>query len=94
MRTARARAAAVIRVEVDYFGVEGRRTTVLFVEPEITPLQRALADPIIDRLLNRLQGLGLNREDAKTWALCHLVELHADSEAYERESARRGVLAL
>lgn len=84
----------MIRVEVDYFGADERRTTVVFLEPQITPCQRALVEPVLDRLLNRLEGLGLSREDAKTWALCQLVELQADSEAYERESQRRGVLAL
>lgn len=80
--------------EVRHLPADGHRTTVVFLEPDLTLRRRAIADGIVDRLLDRLQALGLSHDDAAAFVLCELVERHADAEAYERESQRRGVLAL
>jgi hypothetical protein len=75
-----------LRVEVDRFDQGRHRATVLYVDADHPPpdLAARLA-PVVEDAVARL-----GRPDARLL----LAERIADAEAYEREAARRGVLAL
>lgn len=85
-----------VRCEVDHFHAGSRRTTVRYIDPdEVDPAAKAAAAPMVDHATAELMAATqLCREDARMLLLAMAIELEADSEAYEREAARRGVLAL
>lgn len=85
-----------VRCEIDRFESGERRTTVRYFDPDdVSPAAKALAAPLVDQAIDRLTAeTHLDREDAAMLLLAMAIELEADAEAYEREAARRGVLAL
>lgn len=83
---------ARIRVQVDHHWPGGARTSVIYLEPPaLSPSERELVDAILEEAV---VALPLPRADAIALIGCELTEQIADHEAYEREAARRGVLAL
>lgn len=82
-----------MRIEVDRFGPE-RRTTVVYAgdpDPALAELLRPVVDQAVGELADRA---GLPRRTAAELLLCEVVERFGDEAAFERESARRGRLAL
>jgi hypothetical protein len=83
----------MIRLEV----TEGRplRTTVAYVDTDVPPALTDLLRPIADQAVEAVAArCNLHAGDARLLLAGELAKLRADCEAYEREAARRGVLAL
>lgn len=95
-------AATWVRIEVQRFTEDERRTTVRYVDTtEVANLSDqdreaveaivAYADDLAAQLAERLD---LTRDVARVLLIAELTERLADAEAYGREAARRGVLEL
>lgn len=84
---------ARMRVQVDHHWPGGARTTVIYLDerPPLSPAEREAVDAVLEEAI---AALSLPRADAIALIGCELTEQIADHEAYEREAARRGVLAL
>lgn len=72
----------------------GHRTTYQRIVHEPDPADAAAAAPFVDQMIDAAIEAGIHPHDAASFLSCLLIELEADREAYEREAARRGVLAL
>ncbi len=83
----------VIRIEM----TEGRplRTTVAYVDTDVAPALVEQLRPVVDQAVEDVTArLNLHVGDVRLLLAGELAKLRADVEAYEREAARRGVLAL
>ncbi len=83
----------MIRLEV----TEGRplRTTVAYIDTDLPPALAAQLRPIVDQAVEAVAArCNLHASDVRLLLAGELAKLRADDEAYEREAARRGVLAL
>lgn len=72
----------------------GRQTTYQRIVHDPDPADAAAAAPFVDQMVEAAIEAGIHPDDAAAYLSCWLIELEADREAYEREAARRGVLAL
>lgn len=88
-----------VRLEVERFDTTASvpRTTVVYV-PSVNELDPAIAahlQPHVARVVEEVaQQLDRHPEDAALLLAAELAERLADAQAYDREAARRGVLAL
>lgn len=82
------------RIEVDT--LNPRRTLVAYFDTDVPPALAEQLRPVVDDALAQVRAGGLNLIDSDACLLlaAEVAQLVADGEAYEREAARRGVLAL
>lgn len=73
----------------------GPRTIVAYFPTEVAPELVERLRPVVDKAIADAVGaLGVTAADARLLLAVEVAQLAADGEAYEREAARRGVLAL
>lgn len=92
----------MIRVEVDRISkTERRRVHVAYLDDpalalgRLTEAQRAWVDELLAKAVAAgVADTGLHPDDVAAELLSLAVERQADVDAYQREAARRGVLAL
>lgn len=86
-------ANAALRLEGTELTGRGLRTTVAYV-PAVDPALTEAVRPIAEAAVAQLVAAGMHAGDARMLLALKVAQAQADAEAYEREAARRGVLAL
>jgi hypothetical protein len=85
--------APALRLEGTEMTERGLRTTVAYV-PAVDPALAEAVRPIAEAAVAQLVAAGMHAGDARLLLALRVAQAQADAEAYEREAARRGVLAL
>jgi hypothetical protein len=86
--------APALRLEGTELTERGLRTTVAYVPAGVDQARAEQLRPVADEAVAQVVALGLTAGDARLLLALEVAKAAADAEAYEREAARRGVLAL